>query len=167
MAKKPEKPVFSFVRKGNSQRGRRHPIPLAKQLDERTMPVPFCGCLIWLGGATSRGYGKMTFNYKTMLAHRVAWELRNGPIGSGLFVCHRCDTPACVNPDHLFLGTPQENMDDMAAKGRSKPPRVFSDDEVRLIRATTRQTNALASQFGVSRTTIKQVRSGRSYSHVS
>jgi hypothetical protein len=167
MAKRPDKPVYSFIRRGKVQRGHRMPVPLDRQLDERTMPVPFCGCLIWLGGTTERGYGKMTFEYKTLLAHRVSWELRHGPIPHGLLICHRCDTPACVNPDHLFLGTPQDNMDDMAAKGRSKPPRTFSEDEVRLIRSTARQTMALAERFGVSRTTIKQIRSGRTYTHVS
>jgi hypothetical protein len=51
-------------------------------------------------------------------AHRIAWELTNGPIPAGLFVCHHCDTPGCVRPDHLFLGTAQENMQDASRKDR-------------------------------------------------
>ncbi|WP_461522897.1 HNH endonuclease signature motif containing protein [Rhizobium leguminosarum] len=132
------------------------------------MPVPFCGCLIWIGNVTTRGYGKISYQNKTLLAHRVSWELANNRrIPDGLFVCHRCDEPSCVNPCHLFLGTPKENMVDMVFKGRSKPPRLFIEHEIKLIRATERQTRILADRFGVSLTTIKKIRSRRTYAHVS
>lgn len=152
-------------------RGHKMPIPLARQIDERTMPVPFCGCLIWLGGTTVFGYGKMTFMYKTLSAHRVAWEMQHGEIPDGMFVCHKCDVPSCVNTDHLFLGTPQENSTDMVAKGRCRLGSAVKQSkltvhDVRHIRRTDIRTKRLSDIYGVSKTTIKKVKSGKGWKHV-
>ena len=80
------------------------------------------GCWLWAGTIDVRGYGDFWFRGRTDSAHRVAWAIYNGPIPEGLFVCHHCDNPKCVNPGHLFLGTNSENMKDCVAKGRHKPP---------------------------------------------
>src|SRR6185369_11378251 len=75
-------------------------------------------CWIWTAG-TSRGYGQFSRSHKVKVpAHRVSWVIHNGPIPDGLFVLHRCDRPECVRPDHLFLGTGDDNMADMVSKGR-------------------------------------------------
>ena len=81
---------------------------------------PWNGCLEWVAGRTPGGYGKYHINRVGYPAHRIAWVIANGPIPSGLFVCHRCDNPPCLNVDHLFLGTAADNNADMKAKGRTK-----------------------------------------------
>lgn len=76
-------------------------------------------CWIWRGSSESSGYGRFTLDGKSVLAHRFSWLLSHGVLPPGWMVCHRCDTPACVRPWHLFLGTAADNADDMVRKGRS------------------------------------------------
>ena len=77
------------------------------------------GCWEWTGQRCARGYGLVAVTHTTVRrAHRVIWELVNGPIPAGMVICHHCDNPPCVRPDHLFIGTQADNMRDMQAKGR-------------------------------------------------
>ena len=92
-------------------------------------------CWRW-GACTKNGYGNTHRGY----AHRMSWEIHNGPVPSGMFVCHRCDNKLCVNPSHLFLGSPKDNNSDMWAKGRGANGErnghcKISDQDVRDIRA--------------------------------
>lgn len=75
------------------------------------------GCWEWTGSRHRNGYGQFYYRGPAM-AHRVSWELANGPVPDGMLVCHRCDNPPCVRPDHLFLGTQADNLVDMVSKGR-------------------------------------------------
>lgn len=86
------------------------------------------GCRIWHASRLPFGYGLISHRSgkgNSTRAHRVAWEIKHGPIPAGMEVCHKCDVPACINVDHLFLGTHAQNMADMALKGRShKGPKL-------------------------------------------
>ena len=94
-------------------------IPLHIRLIENSIPVPECGCWIWTGvWLHSGGYGEIWVGGKKKRAHRVSFETFVRPLIDGEDVCHRCDTPACINPAHLFAGSHLDNMRDMFAKGR-------------------------------------------------
>lgn len=84
----------------------------------RAIPVTESGCYLWEGARSESGYGRVYDGSRMWQAHRLVWTQVKGPIPHGLFVCHKCDTPPCVNPDHLFLGTAKDNNRDMAKKGR-------------------------------------------------
>jgi hypothetical protein len=76
------------------------------------------GCWTWTASKSARGYGYSHKDGRTIKAHRASWELHFGPVPPGMFVCHQCDVPSCVRPDHLFIGTTQDNTADKVSKGR-------------------------------------------------
>lgn len=134
------------------------------------------GCWLWTGAINlGNGYGTFGLDRETMRgAHRVAWELTNGPISDGLYVMHRCDNRRCVRPDHLELGTHADNMADMAAKGRGAKEQPgqrgelstnakLTADQVLAIRASDDRHTALAARYGVSDTLIRQIRQGKAW----
>ena len=134
-------------------------------------------CLLWKGATNANGYGAFYFKKKIVTASRVAFELTNGPIPTGLFVCHKCDTPLCVNPDHLFLGTHEDNMIDRdkknpmggivtTSKGEGNVKAKLSAHNVFEIRRSILGSRALARQYGVDRTTIQRIRSKKIWSHI-
>lgn len=82
------------------------------------IPEPNSGCLLWTGAYNNSGYGKITHECRELSAHRVAWEMQNGPIPNGMMVCHHCDVRECINPAHLYLGTALENNRDAVRRGR-------------------------------------------------
>jgi hypothetical protein len=95
-------------------------LPVRPRLESNSMPIPECGCHIWLGSCDGKGYGLIRVHGKVRRAHRVSWEhhyVRSVP--RGLMVLHRCDVPSCINPLHLFLGTNDDNVADRIQKGRS------------------------------------------------
>lgn len=93
---------------------------LRDRFEANIVRIPLVGCWIWTGGLASGRYGSINVGGKQKLAHRVSYELHEGPIPEGLNVLHRCDVTTCVNPHHLFTGTQTDNMRDCANKGRHK-----------------------------------------------
>jgi hypothetical protein len=146
------------------------------------------GCWIYTGrlNVARNGYGYFDDRRRTTSAHRYAWQLTQGDIPHGLDVCHTCDNPPCVNPDHLFLGTQKDNAQDMKQKGRStvgerSGTAKLTEVQVREIRAlyVGRQRTkghgryspisqaALARRFGVDRATIQFVVARKTWKHLS
>lgn len=129
-------------------------------------------CWLWQACKTgSSGYGQIVINRKKFYAHRIAYELYNGPIPAGLNILHKCDNPICVNPDHLRVGTQLENVQDMIAKNRNvkgslSPAAKLNEADVRTIREDKRRNVEIAVAFGVSQQSICDIRKGRSWSHV-
>lgn len=143
---------------------------LAERLEEATMPVPEAGCWFWLGWTQSGGYGVLRVDEKQVMAHRASWEIHRGPIPEGIKVLHRCDTPCCINPDHLFLGTQADNVKDMIQKRRNVPSpgerngnAKLTADEVRKIRASEETLNILSGRFGVSMSMISCIKRGENW----
>lgn len=121
-------------------------------------------CWLWTGYRCSQGYGRFWWKGTMKLAHRVSYELFVAPVGD-LCVCHRCDNPRCVNPDHLFLGTKAENVADMDGKGRRRPARGFalphtklSPEDRKKIRQEVGPQREVARMYGVSQTTVWRIR---------
>lgn len=103
-------------------------------------------CWIWTGARRPEGYGVIgggPRGSKTLRATHVSYELNVGPIPAGQWVLHRCDNPRCVRPDHLFLGTHQDNVDDAKAKGRAKNPPLHLGEKCHLAKITAEQVREI------------------------
>lgn len=147
---------------------------------EKTIPVPFSGCLIWLGGVNEHGYGVFWNGVRLEKAHRFALRAVGVDVPSSSDVCHTCDVPACVEANHLFVGDAQANVDDMWAKGRatvisrrgtSQAQAKLNDEKARQIRELWRsggwKQRDLAELFGVSQRLIWNVIHGKNWTQKS
>jgi hypothetical protein len=142
------------------------------------------GCWKWTGYKNHDGYGRINIS-RAIMAHRLSWIIHNGPIPEGMRVCHKCDEHlhpldtsyrACVNPDHLFLGTQRDNILDMERKGRGRHLGVPGErngcakltvDKVRQIRAIGRSKpqSAIAREFGMTQTMVSRILNGKAWIH--
>lgn len=128
------------------------------------------GCWEWMAYKNAQGYGTFGFAKSMYKAHRFIYEAYNGPIPKGAFICHTCDRPWCVNPEHLFLGDAQINMTDKKNKGRchrmwseKNPATKLTGKEVKAIRAFIERnpvdyTDFLSRWFGVGTSTITRIK---------
>lgn len=137
-------------------------------------------CWPFIGSISTLGYGRIKFRRRWYFAHRASWVATFGPIPSGLNVCHACDNPACVNPNHLMLGTNIANSVDRDRKGRThgfhgerqgarNPRSKITDDIARLIfnRASNGERQiVLALEYGVSDRTIRSILDKTKWSHI-
>lgn len=146
---------------------------IKQRLESNSAPVPEAGCWLWLGSVERGGYGMVSVGGKNRLAHRVSYEAHVGAIPEGKRVLHRCDVRCCVNPAHLFVGSDADNMRDMIAKGRSNyrrgdchPNAIFSEEQVRAIRADVRASRLIASEYGCSSIQVRHIKSRRAWKHV-
>ena len=135
--------------------------------------IPFHSCWEWTASKTSFGYGRMGTDCGNYKAHRLSWELHNGPIPAGLYVCHKCDNPACVRPEHLFLGTPKDNVLDRNTKGRHNMPcglkhyrAKLTEQDIINIRSDSGSNRQLAERYGVSHHNIMFIRKRKTWKHI-
>lgn len=132
------------------------------------------GCLEWTGATNEGGYGMLYVDGAALMAHKRSLEESLGrPLGEGMCACHRCDNRICIEPDHLFEGTRQQNNADMVAKGRQRAPQgenhfraKLTDDAVRLIRSSPKPHRALAKDFAVTKGLIGQIKRGLIWRHL-
>lgn len=153
-----------------------------ERLQRLSKANPVTNCVEWIG-AKRNGYGYLTVGSRSngtrrsVSAHRLSYEEFVGPIPEGLYVCHKCDNRKCINPDHLFLGTHQDNVDDRERKGRNSPPPIrhgsahnnakLTEEDVLKIRASSEMgTPALSVKYGVAKRTIRDVLNGTTWRHL-
>lgn len=141
---------------------------IQERLSRKSILNSKTGCIEWIG-ACRNGYGYLTVgsrssgDRKTVAAHRIAYELYKGSIRGAMFVCHSCDNRKCINPDHLFVGTNQDNVNDRELKGRGNYTRKLSVADVMQIHFLkgTLTSKQISSMFNVRADTIKHIWSGR------
>lgn len=140
---------------------------------DNVITVPESGCWLWNKSWMSTGYGQFQNKRKTYLAHRYSYEVFVSGIPEGLCVLHKCDTRACVNPDHLFLGTKRDNIRDAKSKGRLNPSRgsknyaaKLDEEKVLSIRNSNKRNADLAREYNVDPSVISEVKNRKIWRHV-
>lgn len=135
-----------------------------ERFEAKYIPEPNSGCWLWMGALSKKdGYGTFRAGQRKQLkAHRVMFELNYGKIPGGQEVCHSCDVPSCVNPEHLFLGTHLENMQDCVNKRRHGSIKLTHHEISQIRNAFGKQTQRqIARDFGVSDSTISEIKTGK------
>lgn len=128
-------------------------------------------CWLWTGARDKDGYGAFAFQGKMYRANRVALKLSGVDIPPGFYACHTCDNPSCVNPGHLYAGSPTDNMRDAVERdrvnsGERNHHAKLTEDAVRFIRSSDEACGVLATRFGVSHGAVSLARSGKTWRNV-
>lgn len=129
------------------------------------------GCWLWTANMNKKGYGRLWLNGRNEFAQRVSWYLHFGKRDEALLVLHKCDTPSCVNPDHLFLGTNADNMLDKRLKGRSAKGegngnRKLTNEQIIAIRNSQGSVKEISQQFNIDKTQVYNIQSRKQWKHV-
>ena len=143
-------------------------LPVKERISNNSEKLTESGCWIWMNSLDGSGYGQISTNSKIKRAHRVSYSEFIRDIPEGMLVLHRCDTPSCVNPSHLFLGTHQDNMRDKAEKGRASrmgAPKL-NEDDVRYIRSSSAKNITLAKKFNVTHQAISAIKHRRVWRNI-
>ena len=166
----------AFIRNGIDRRGRfDHHGTDEERLRRQIGAEDRRGCWPWLGTINNKGYGMVSLNGRGMAAHRAVYMVLTGkPIPRELDLCHRCDNPKCVNPDHMFFGTRTDNMRDASAKGRMArgmrhPHAILTDGQVKEIRERVRSGEVqrhIAASMGIDFRTLNAVATRKSWGHL-
>ena len=127
-------------------------------------------CWIWVSALNSSGYGQIYINGTTKLAHRFSYEIHKGLISNGLHVCHTCDNPKCVNPDHLFLGTNKDNVLDKLNKSRHPVGSNAKNSKITEIQAISikkdsRSNREIAKDYGISHQVVCGIKNNKYWKH--
>jgi hypothetical protein len=124
-------------------------------------------CFEFTGSKDESGYGLIRFKGKVQRTHRVIWIIKNGPIPKGMMVLHKCDNPPCCNPEHLFLGSQDDNMKDMVSKGRQADQSgerngnsFLTKEVIKNIRKENGTLVSVAKKFGIGKSTVSLIRRG-------
>lgn len=143
-------------------------VSIFQRFEAKVSPEPNSGCHLWTAHTSKNGYGRFGVNGRVEDAHRVSYGMYVGPIPDGMCVLHKCDVRSCVRPEHLFIGTQQENLRDMTIKGRRSCARgeksgaaKLTQEKVAEIRADKRSHREIAIAYGVGKTTIGAIKSGK------
>ena len=147
---------------------------LQERFENFYIPEPNTGCWLWIGGREGKGYGEMRDGLgRVAKAHHIAYRLYKGEIPPGLMIRHKCDVRCCVNPDHLEVGTAQDNVDDAVSRDRHSRGERFhaaklTEQQVLAIRADPRkgQHTAIAKDYGMSPQAIYGILTGRKWKHL-
>jgi hypothetical protein len=160
--------------------------PLLFKFENRVMKDPNSGCWLWTGPVNDKNYG--IFSAANVLAHRWSYERFKGPILNHLVVRHKCDTPSCVNPEHLEVGTKKDNALDCVKRGRSNKPtgkdhwtytrpefvirgeqhgsRKLTEDQVRRIFFDERYNYLIAADYGINTSGVQKIKAGITWKHL-
>ncbi len=135
----------------------------------QALPVTMEGCKLWNKWIEKNGYGRINVERKKWSTHRLSYHLFKGPIPSDMFVCHKCDNPKCVNPDHLWLGTSEDNMKDMVKKDRQMQhenhyrAKLSKMDVIEIRKQHANLMNELATRYQISRGNLVSIISKKSW----